>query len=244
MKPEYFDNLSISVDAVALLNKSSISPDDLKEADVKLKSFCCDFEKLYGPRHMSSNIHLLRHLAASVRQTGNLFVSSCFIFEDLNGKLANLTHGTRHATMQIFSNFSVLTQLPLHISKLTSNDAKVYCESLSNPHINFGSCERISSGTYVVGNFDITHSCSEYLEHIFPDPLSIRTFSRLYKEKQLFVSETYQLGSRESSYCSYLSSDNVQVQGKILTFVKSMNNGAEYLAVICRSLSAPTPFSR
>ncbi|KAE8741815.1 hypothetical protein FOCC_FOCC012647 [Frankliniella occidentalis] len=47
--------------------------------------FSKEFERLYGVRHMSSNIHLLRHLAASVVDCGNLCLTSCFKFEDLNG---------------------------------------------------------------------------------------------------------------------------------------------------------------
>ncbi|KAK3911519.1 Glutathione S-transferase omega-like 1 [Frankliniella fusca] len=56
---------------IAMLNKSSISSEELVEADMKLREFCCDFEKLYGVRQMSSNVHLLRHLAASVYQTSD-----------------------------------------------------------------------------------------------------------------------------------------------------------------------------
>ncbi len=147
-----------------------------------------------------------------------------------------------HVALNQPSHFSVLTKLPLHVSKISSTDAKLFCESLFNRRLNIPRSEKNSSGTYVVGNFDVSHSCLDYLQQIFPD-LSIRTFSRLYKEKQLYVAETYQRGSRESAYCCYLSDNNLQLHGKILTFVKSTSNN-EYFAVVCRSHCSPAPFTR
>ncbi len=109
MQPAYCDQLSLLVEAISLLKCPSISSLDLQRADALLCEFCTDFQDLYGLRYMSSNIHLMRHLAQPVAETGNLFVSSCFRFEDLNGKLVRLVHGTSHATMQIFSRFTLLT---------------------------------------------------------------------------------------------------------------------------------------
>ncbi|KAK3911497.1 Protein PopC [Frankliniella fusca] len=120
----------INPTALSVLNSSSISLSDLETADIDLCKFCADFENLYSVRHMSSNLHLLRHLASSVHDTGNLFISSCFRFEDLNGKLADLAHGTRHATMQIASNFNVMSKLPILISNVSSDSAKLFCRKV------------------------------------------------------------------------------------------------------------------
>ena len=59
----YFDNLCMLVEGVSLLNSASISVSNLDRADRPLFQFCKDFQRLFGVRHMSLNIHYLRHLA-------------------------------------------------------------------------------------------------------------------------------------------------------------------------------------
>ncbi|KAK3910137.1 HEAT repeat-containing protein 5A [Frankliniella fusca] len=107
MPQAQFQNLELLVKGISLLNQESISIDNINEADEIFKQFCCGFQNIYGLRHMSSNIHLLRHLAQSVRETGPLFVTSAYKFEDLNGKMASLVHGTTQAPKQIFKNIAL-----------------------------------------------------------------------------------------------------------------------------------------
>ncbi|KAK3925298.1 Transcriptional regulator ManR [Frankliniella fusca] len=103
--------------------------------------FSKEFEVLYGVRHMSSNIHLLRHLATSVVDCGNLCVTSCFKFEDLNGKLAALVHGTKHATKQIYSNLQMLSELPLLVAAL-ANPHRYFAYMSRSDHVPVENLER------------------------------------------------------------------------------------------------------
>ncbi|XP_034243490.1 uncharacterized protein LOC117646559 [Thrips palmi] len=154
MKADYYNNLSLLVEGLSLLDKQSIFPANTVTADNDLKSFCSGFENLYGVRNMSMNIHLLRHLAKSVEDTGNLFVTSCYRLEDFNGKVSALAHGTQHAPQQIVTNFSYLTELPGLISKMQNSEAKQFCKNILKKSINFVLKEKICANTYVVGEMD------------------------------------------------------------------------------------------
>ncbi|KAK3909955.1 Centrosomal protein of 295 kDa [Frankliniella fusca] len=244
MKPEYYANFCLLVDGIALLHRSSITASDIALADEFLTQFCRDFERLYGVRHMSSNIHLLRHLATSVLECGNLCLTSCFRFEDLNGKLADLVHGTTHATKQIFKNLSVLSELPLLVSSVQSVEVKSFCRKLTN-HNYLTVSENISKNIFVVGNIDEVTQHFEKISELCSNVTQVefRTFSRLFKKGSLFVSSSYTKGSRVSCYCKYVSS-NGPVHGKILTFVKVCSSPPMYLAYISRSDFEPIGLQR
>ncbi|KAK3925230.1 Hemagglutinin, partial [Frankliniella fusca] len=248
MRQDYYDNLVLLVNALSTLNSSSISVSDLEKADRDLINFCAGFENLYGLRHMSSNVHLLRHLSASVADTGNLFISSCFRFEDLNGKLSDLAHGTRHAVMQIASNFNILSKLPVLISNVSSDSVRLFCQKISGPSYHFKYCEKISKNCFVVGEFDTVPQHAECISQmcstIFQQPIQIQTFSRLFYQGLLYVSATYDKSSRMSSFCNY-NNDNRSLHGKILTFVKiSSNSFLKYFALIVRTDDLPSGLNR
>ena len=79
--------------------------DCLNAAEHALHKFVSLVPELYGVQHVTFNVHLLTHLAASVRRWGPLSCSSAFFFEDANGKLLTYFHGTRGVAKQIFRSF-------------------------------------------------------------------------------------------------------------------------------------------
>ncbi|KAE8739416.1 hypothetical protein FOCC_FOCC015084 [Frankliniella occidentalis] len=88
----YFEHFILFVHGVAMLNTSSISSDDIKEASAILSILVENFEKLYGKRHTSHNLHMLLHLGKSLEYLAPLWVTNCFRFEDMNGRLVQLIH--------------------------------------------------------------------------------------------------------------------------------------------------------
>jgi len=241
----YFRNLCKLVEGISLLNSDSISNADLERADHLLVDFCKEFEVLYGLRHMSFNLHLLRHLKQCVIQCGNLWVYICFDLEDLNGQLAALVHGTRHAIKQIISKLDLLTDLPLLIKTVQSDIARTFCEKLICKSKNFKRGPRICSSTYVVGEFSDAsphyQSVTEYLNVLYKEPVAVSFFDRLYKTGQLYVAACYKRGSRISCYCRYEINREV-FHGRVLTFVRT--NQDKYFVLLEKSYDSPTDLPR
>lgn len=253
MSAVYYDHLTILVEAISLLNGSSISHSDILKADELLCKFVKDFENLYGLRHMSFNIHLLRHLGAVVRNLGPLWVTSCFGFEDLNGKLADLAFGKKDAALQIGVKMKLFTNLHIIIDNMSAGLAKDYCEFLTKKLKRFHIIERISSNTFVVGYYDkvvkYQPEISEMLHPLYGHDMNIVTFPKLYKARLLYVASSYTRSSLVSSYVKFISGDGVS-SGEILTFVKvsvpSEHNSLFFLLLfkgISCNLSAKTAYT-
>lgn len=243
MKPEYFANFCQLVEGSAILHKSSISQADITFADQLLNQFSKDFQNLYGLRHMSSNIHLLGHLSLSALDCGNLCIASCYKLEDLNGKMSSLVHGTTHVTKQIFSNLSVLSELPLLVSQLLNVNAKSFCTKVINrgKYLNF--LENIARRVYVVGCIHAVTKHKEKNSELCGVNVQFRTFSQLYKHNMLFSSSSYSKGSRISSFCKYRCAEGVY-HDQILSFVKTCENDPQYFAYILRSDENPCDLER
>lgn len=58
-----------------------------------------NFKKLYGATNVYFNVHLLMHLAASVRNRGPLWATSTFPIESFNGTLLKFCNGTTHTVI-------------------------------------------------------------------------------------------------------------------------------------------------
>lgn len=226
LKPIYYEHFRCFVEAITLLNSNSISPADLIKADELLQSFSEKFQSLYGLRHMSYNLHLLRHLTLIVSQTGNLWASSCFGFEDLNGKIANLAHGTRHAGLQIANNLSLLNTLPARVRNVSSAAVKKYCENLLSKGRRWNVTDKIMDYTYTVGDYmyfsKLNDTVAPLLQTLYGNTVTFQTFSRLLKNGLIYVAKTYTRGSRFSSYVKYRC-NNVTSYGEIVTFVRACN---------------------
>ena len=67
-----------------------------------------------GERFQTYNCHSLLHLADDVKQRGPLWTHSCFPFEDCNGDLKDLFHGTQNIPGQV-----ILLKMLYHVALRT-----------------------------------------------------------------------------------------------------------------------------
>ncbi|KAK0144391.1 hypothetical protein N1851_017239 [Merluccius polli] len=74
-------------------------------AEQALNKFVREFQGLYGTANVSFNVHLMTHLAASVRNWGPLWATSTFSFESFNGTLLTYFNGTTHVPVQIMKRY-------------------------------------------------------------------------------------------------------------------------------------------
>ena len=108
---EYAHHYSLLVYGMHILLGSDISSDQLALADQLLQSFYQHMPDLYGDESCKMNIHYLVHLSSFVRMWGPLWIYSCFGFENMNGHLKKMFHGTREILGQLV--FTVKTQQSL-----------------------------------------------------------------------------------------------------------------------------------
>ena len=106
MKEKYLNHHKLLVFSIYLLSQPSVALESIEKASQMLNEYVLQYAHLYGDRHMSMNLHLLLHLPTIVKRFGPLWVTSCFSFENMNGILKSLIHGTKYAELQICSSVS------------------------------------------------------------------------------------------------------------------------------------------
>lgn len=103
----YLQHFTLLVLGIYKLLKTCITEADIAEADLLLRLFVIDIQRLYGERELTYNSHQLLHLALCVRRYGPLHCWSAFIYEDLNGLIAKSTHGTHQIDVEIVRNIKI-----------------------------------------------------------------------------------------------------------------------------------------
>ena len=124
LSDKYFQHFVLFSEALWLLLQSAPSLEDVAMAERLLQHFCMKFAAYYGKvlqvlsyvfwfyspsalmvcvgeRYYTANVHHLLHFADSVRNLGPLWAHSAFPFEDTNGWLGDLFHGSRDPQKQV-----------------------------------------------------------------------------------------------------------------------------------------------
>ena len=182
----YFHHYAIFVHAIYICLKDSISAEDLKKAELMLFSFCKDFSSLYEERFLTLNVHQLLHLPDGVRDLGPMYTNSCFSFEDKNGFILKLIHGTQFIDSQILSAVSITQKIPELREKCitTGTDLEAVYLSLRHPRKPAKMLE-ISKDVYALGAlYNRTLNAEEYaaFQHYLgfaPPTVILRAFNRL-----------------------------------------------------------------
>lgn len=102
---KYWNHLFLLVFAVYHLLQERIRETEVMIAEQALKKFVREFQGLYGTANVSFNVHLMTHLAASVRNWGPRWATSTFSFQSFNGTLLTYFSGTTHVPVQIMKRY-------------------------------------------------------------------------------------------------------------------------------------------
>lgn len=129
LKKKFWNHLFLLVFAMQILIQDAIKVSDVDVAERALRKFVFDFERLYGAANVSFNVHLMAHLAASVRNWGPLWATSTFPFESFNGTLLKFFNGTTHVPTQIIKRFLRWRSLSRKADKSMAN-ANVHVREL------------------------------------------------------------------------------------------------------------------
>ena len=244
---EYFQHFVLLVEAVYLLLQDSISQDDLKKASVLLKHFCINMAAIYGKRYETSNIHMLVHLVEKVRDLGPLWCNSCFYFEDFNGELRRLFHGTQKIEQQITLAVCInqwLSQMESCLQYGTS--ASVFYGQLTQKKKANHRKQHIVQDIFSVGAmtcFKISGADKTAVEKLVgPVKENVYKFKRIVLQGDLVVhSKDYQPVVKRNNYTVYVKEEDgqscfCQIKYYLKVFAKCRN------AVFCgNSCSCTVP---
>lgn len=101
----YVKHVQLLSAAVYILLKAKIPLQEIDESEKKLFRFVLQHQQLFGEESMVMNVHLLKHLADSVRELGPAWCHSAFPFERNNGVLLKKVNGTTDVLLQISSKY-------------------------------------------------------------------------------------------------------------------------------------------
>ena len=226
----YYDHFMLLVCAVFLCLKKSISPEDLEQARKLLEHFCLRVSCLYGKRFETFNVHQLLHLTGCVHNNGPLWATSCLFFEDLNGDLRSLFHGSQNVESQIIRATSILQHLPRLHDELPKSEAKDFCKSLVTMKEKGFITETISEERklYAIGALKsyLVESDDEIeqLELVFGDVLvnsNYEVFYRLKQGKDIINSVGYSRETKRNTTAVIFEGPNADnAYGSVQYFVK------------------------
>ena len=226
---EYFQHFLLLVDVVFILLQDSIAPEQLTKSASLLHHFCLKMESLYGKRYETFNVHCLLHLVPCVENLGPLWAFSCFWYEDYNGDLRNLFHGTQNVEFQISFAMCFQQKIPelIPLLQFGSSQLEYYNHLVSvKPKMLENKKEAITDKSCAVGAQtlkSLTGEKKRAVEATLGEVNRVYTFKRLVYCGTMIHSQEYKVVTRRNSYTvSYQGGvDCSSVRyGWILSFLK------------------------
>ena len=222
---EYFQHYILLVESIYILLQDSISASDLQKASDMLKHFCIKVKVLYGARYETYNVHCLLHLTERVRDIGPLWTHSCFCFEDFNGELRNLFHGTQSIQEQIVLAVSIQQKLPELIPLLTpeSSAEKLFNKMTCHSRFNMHQKEQIAENCYAIGT--IKRATLTPVEHAAVEAVvghisTVHKFQRAVIHNHMVHCKEYKRMTRRNNYTIEYSQAGALSYGHVQFFAR------------------------
>ena len=242
----YYNHWLLLSFAVYTLLQDNITRDDILLAECALHKFFVLVSDLYGIEHVSYNVHLLTHLAASVKSRGPLWANSAFLFENANGKLLHSFHVTKGVSKQIFKlllSSRFLGQLTeKHIEG--SNDVITECfQQLTNTSVRCKNATVLGENMYAVGSHrqctlnDREIAAIEEFLHCKISP-NVKRYSRFINNGCVFHTCDYSASYKANdSYVSLLDRKGLfQISSILSVCITSSKECAEKCVLILKVL--------
>lgn len=215
---KYLNHWFILVFCIFTLLKSSVSSSEIDLCKALMDVFCMEMGILYGKEQLTFNVHQLTHLPLSVQRWGPLWATSAFRFEDNNGVLLGLIHGTQQVNMQLVNTLKLINGYNVLRSKFSNQLVKC-----------------VSSGPLgKLVDIKLTEIEKLKLDLFFGCPLNeLQFYSRCKINHVLFCSKSYKQTNRCNYAVKYYMKNDSKVHfGFIKYFVQSKNNHDLSLACV------------
>lgn len=240
---DYYQHYLLFVNAMYILLQDSISPAEVNTAEVMIKQFCCMFAALYGERYMTCNVHQLLHLSNMVRDMGPLWCYSCFSFENANGVLLKLFHGTQHVDSQIAQKVCVMQYLPIMEAKFLRPNTPEFAFFQSLKGMSTRKGKHIAGNIYMLGatiksklDAGTMAVLSQYLGYM---PASYVTFSRIKIASDIYHSKMYKRSRLRNSYTVAYQCHKTIEYGQIELYLQVTSCCKQHGKVSCKCKCSP-----
>lgn len=192
---------------------------------------------MYSQEQCTFNLHQLVHLPLSVERWGPLWATSAFRFENNNGLLLELIHGTQQISMQIVNTFKYINGLCVFASKVDHS----YLVSPINVDSFTGKPLKIKPILLLIEKLKLS-------EYFSCDIDNLKYFSKCTIRNTVFTSLNY-VKSAKRNNCTFMykvlvEMEYITVIGFIKYYVKYENcdNRSEIVCVIERHDSEKSCF--
>ena len=160
-----------------------------------------------------------------VKDMGPLWAYSCFPFENANGKLLKLFHGTQNADFQIAQSVTLMQKLPKlqHMYLTTgSPEADLFKSMKGFRTCNENSLERNIYTVGAVSKVKLTPLQLRLVcEYLGKEPSHYQTFSKIRIRSDIFHSRIYQRSSKRNSFTTAYDSEEGSIDiGQIEIFAQ------------------------
>lgn len=195
---KYYEHFLLLVRAIHILMQSNIKKVEIDLAKTLLFIFVSDIEDLYGLSKFSFNVHQLLHLCEAVRMWGPLWSWSAFPFEDGNGSLVRLIHGTSKLKIELSNTIKIInaTSIVKHLMEDHTN-------------LKFEDYGAHPDGPPVLKNFTIDNNDltailkTTLLEKEDFQTRKIKIYRRAQFRNEKFISLLYTREKKRKNYCVY-----------------------------------------
>lgn len=235
MEPVFWYHYCSFVLGIFILCKGSINEEELLVSQNLLNYFVFTFDELYGHKYLTLNLHSLLHLPENVRQLGPVWSTSCFAFENANGDILKLFHGTQYIDMQIVNAINVLQSLPgLSDVVSQSSPARKLIDKLIKVEI-----PKSKFSCYFLGKGDTEKMLSPEIFGVICEMLKgpvhkLTFFKRAVIHSIMYHSSDYtRVTSRNSYTVQYIDAKRSVRFGLISWFASHVNHSGEKRDLCC-----------
>lgn len=223
----WYEHFMLLSEAIFLLSMEQITNAQLVHAENLIEHFCVTFAELYGIRYQTANLHYLLHIPQDVRNLGPLWTHSCFPFENYNGEILKLFHGTQNVPFQIASAISIMQRLPQLETQLPKGSGvEEFYKKVTSPH----ACTReteIEQGIFAMGGVEQKQvdertfcALADYFGY-GPESTGTKVFTRMRRGNDVYHSKDYKKVKCRNSYTiKYFSSKNEVSYAQVIFYLQ------------------------
>ncbi|KAK3919885.1 Halomucin [Frankliniella fusca] len=205
LKDEYLQHWMLFVQGIFLLITESISENNLLTAEALLRLFVRELGTLYGDSQYVYNVHQLLHLCLYVRRWGGLWSNAAFSFENMNGVLADMIHGSKNEGRELINQLSLAQGNQMLKNKINADAKKKSGLSVLGKHL-----------PRILTELELNH-----LRKLKANLECLECYGRIQVGRETFSSQEYDKHFRRCDSYVEIKCDGRKIYGRIAIFCKS-----------------------